>query len=223
MEMWSGGDELPERIEDYAGKRFSMITKPFVNVRNTLAAFGVDEENKRKDLKGTGFLGPLIDNLPYFRRSLPDYESPTSESPIFMSEYPAAQWFPGVKLVESESFAGREWRRLGLKVSRFLEPSPNAEVNRAQSEYFSQQVRNLGKSLETNAYYKTLDNDGKAAIWEYYIRGNEMAEEARERGLQADPIYQRQEEMKRDSGQGPLQRKASGLDEQIKGLDRYKK
>jgi hypothetical protein len=218
VEMWSDGDEPKDNVSTNFGRRLSLLTKPFVNIRNLWAVFS-EEENKRKDLKGTGFLGPLIDNLPYFRRSLPDLNPPTQKPPVLASEYPATQWFPGVKLVEGENFAGREWKRLGFFNRRFLQPDPNPVVNRAQNEYFRRAVAVLGRNLEKNAHYNSRDDTGKAAIWEYYISGDDgIAAEAREYGLEADPIYQLQEEMRRDSEQGPLQRKASGLEEKIKNI-----
>jgi hypothetical protein len=217
MEMWADGDEPRESAYTNVGRRFSFVTKPFANIRNLWAIFS-EEENKRKDLKGTRFLGPLIDNLPYFRRSLPDVNPPTQEPPVLASEYPATQWVPGIKLVEGESFAGREWKRMGFYNRRFLQPDPNPLINRAQNDYFRKQITGLGDTLEKSEYYKSLDDSGKAALWEYYISGDGgIASEAREAGAQADYLEQYKRQLREEAG-GELQRKASGMEERIRNI-----
>lgn len=223
VEMWSDGDETKETVDTNLGRRFSMLTKPFVNIRNVWAIFS-EEENKRKDLKGTGFLGPLIDNLPYFRRSLPDLSPPTQEPPVLQSEYPLTQFVPGVKLVEGENFAGREWKRLGFYNRRFLQPDPDPKVNRSQNEMFRTLVQMLAIALKNDPGYQKMSDAEKAAEWEKHIGGDDgIAAYARQYALEQNPIQQQKEEFIRETEMGPLQRKAYGIDELIKEIEKNQK
>jgi hypothetical protein len=210
---WNGEENgMWEKAQVGIGRQFSWTTRPFVNLRDAWAGFSEDE-NKRKDLKGSGMLGPLIDNVPWLRGyMLPNVESPTQEAPK-IAEYPLAT-FVGGKFVEGENFAGREWRRLGLYNTTFLQPDSDPIINRAQNEYFRKAITDLGHSLEESPFYKEADDDHKAAIWELYIREDEIAKEAHEAGLEANPDEAAKREILRESG-GRLENKANKTREQL--------
>jgi hypothetical protein len=214
--MWGGEEDgLWEKAEVGIGRQFSFTTRPFNMLRDGYAAFS-EEENKRKDLKGSGIMGPLIDNIPWLRgKYLPNAESVTGPENPKLSEYPATT-FGGVRLTEGENFAGREWRRLGLLNKRFLSPDSDPTINRAQNKYFRTAVYQLGKELEKDPFYKGADNEMKAALWEMFIQGdNGIAAQSKELGLMENP----QEAIKRGliegSGVGPLQRKAFGINKAV--------
>jgi len=214
--MWGGEEDgLWEKTQVGVGRQFSFTTRPFVNLRDAYAAFSEDE-NKRKDLKGTGVWGPLIDNIPWLRgKYLPNVESMTGPESPKLAEYPGAT-FLGARFTEGENFAGREWRRLGLFNRRFMDPDPDPIINRAQNEYFRKSITALGRILEKSPFYKKADDAHKAALWEMYVLDDDgIAAQSRERGLEANPREAQKREAIQESGMGPLQRKATGLEEKL--------
>lgn len=150
--------------------------------------------------------------------TLPNAESMTQEGPIRLSEYPAAAML-GVRMVEGENFAGREWRRLGLYNKTFMAPDPDPAINRAQNQMFRTLVSGFGKGMENNPSYAQMSDAEKAAEWEKIVSGDKgIATFAREWGLSANPSEANKRDAKKRSGMGPLQRKAYKIDELLKDM-----
>lgn len=214
MEMWADDQDsnVYQKAASSVGMGASFFTRPFVNLRHAVQIFD-EEELKKRDLKGTGMLGPLMDNIPWLRRQLPEVKSMTERPPIKMHLYPETL-FVGAKYVQGEGFAGREWRRLGLLNRRFLDPDPNPKINRAQNEFFQQMISDIGDAAEKDPNYLQMNDKERAAYWEMIVRV--VAPDARAYGVTADPA----EGVKRDAIQqmdvGPLTRKMMGLNDMFK-------
>lgn len=231
MDLFGGeeGATIKKAKVEVGRQLVAPFTKPLVNIRNAWASFD-EEENRRKDLKGTGILGPAIDNIPWLRRqplgewtwgilpTLPNMESMTQEGPIRLSEDPLTA-MAGIKLTEGENFAGREWRRLGLYNKTFLQPDPDPVINRAQNQMFRLLVSGLGAGLEEDPSYAQKDDVGKAAIWERYL--GKISSRAIKYGPTANPeeaSRRRKKKKLEEAGMGPLQQKDYGIDEMLKKM-----
>lgn len=214
VEMWNDQSDVSnvyQKASTSMGVGISFLTRPLVNLRRAVSMFDADEQ-KRRDLKGTGILGPLIDNVPWLRQKmLPEYVSMTERPPIHMESYPGLA-FAGIRMIPAEGFAGREWRRLGFLNRTFLAPDPNPAINRKQNEVFQEIISSVGDGAENNPAYMELDDKGKAAYWERLV--DKVAPVAQKIGETADPteaVKRKFNERLSGQGIGPMQKKSLGL------------
>jgi hypothetical protein len=229
-----GGSELINAIDDYwngemassvteagkvaLGRQLAIPLTPLLNLRDAIADWD-EQENERKDLKGQGFLGPSIDRIPFLRsKLLPGITSPVEPGPIKISESPGMAQGLGIRLIAGENFAGREWKRLGFANRRFIDPDPDPVINRAQNEFFQEQISRIGEAFEGADFYTSASDEDKAAFWERFVGGDDgIAAQAKRAGRIASPM----EGLKRDLQEGmpgPLQRKSLGLDKVLEGI-----
>jgi hypothetical protein len=213
FEMWDDGSGASwDKGWQSVGMSMSFLTRPLVNVRDAVAIFS-DEEQKQKDLKGTYIWGPLVDNVPWLRSYLLEDKTDPNKSPVETMFAPAMSFPMGAKMVEGENFAGREWRRLGLLNKRFLMADPDPIVNRAQNETFFEIMDPIAEEFENDPAYQAMSDEDKAAQWEIVAKkaravARKVGQAANEEELMKDKVRQR-------SGMGPLQRKSSGLEEEL--------
>lgn len=212
-DMWADGDtgNVEQKALSSVGVGFSFLTRPFINLRHAVAMFDEDE-NKRRDIKGTGILGPLVDNIPWVRRLLPEYQSITEPSPPQIYQDPELL-FVGAKYTVGEGYAGREWRRLGLLNRRFMPPDPNPKINRLQNEFFRNMIYDIGQAAESDPSYQQLNDVDRAAYWERMAR--KIAPRAAKFGLTADPKEAVKRKVREKANVGELQYKAMGLDKML--------
>lgn len=208
-EMWTDEDagNVQQKAKSSVGMGLAYLTRPLINLRHAVAMFDEDE-NKRRDLKGTGILGPLVDNVPWARRLLPEYQSPTEPSPVRIYQYPELLMV-GAKYSVGEGYAGREWKRLGFLNRRFIPPDPNPKINRLQNEFFRNMIYDIGQSAESDPSYQQLNDVDRAAYWERIAQ--KVAPAAAKFGLTADPQEAVKRKAREKANVGELQYKAMGI------------
>lgn len=222
-DYWASGDPLDDTLLNKAGKPLGNILgaplTPFINLRDLIAQFDEDEA-ARRDMKESPFLGPAIDRIPWLRSSekygLPLYQPPTELAPRPANAQPALS-LGGIATDPGSNFATREFSRLGISPVRWLRPDPDPLINRAQYAAYAEILQELGPALEADATYKAASDAEKGAMWEQLLSGSEgYASMAKAQGELANPEeIQRRELLKT---QGPLQRKASGLEKEVKEM-----
>jgi hypothetical protein len=222
-DYWASGDPLDDTLLNKAGKPLGNILgaplTPLINLRDLIGQFDEDEA-ARRDMKESPFLGPAIDKIPWLRSSekygLPLYQPATELAPRPASSQPALT-LGGVAMDPGSNFATREFSRLGLSPVRWLRPDPDPLINRAQYAAYAEVLQELGPALEADPTYKASSDAEKGAMWEQLLSGPEgYANMAKTQGELANPEeIQRRELLKT---QGPLQRKASGLEKEVKEM-----
>lgn len=205
------------KAKEDVGKAMAVYITPLLNLRDCIAQF-VEEENIKKDTRGEGIMGPIIDRIPFLRQRLPNLTSPVEPLPIKLSFNPMGAQF-GYKEVPAEDFSGREWRRLGLYNRSFLERDPDPIINRAQNERFQEMVKDLGETFEGNPIYTRADDKGKAMLWETAIAGDKgLAAAAREMGAMANPDAAIKRALLQQSGMGRFMKAYTGFEEEVKKM-----
>jgi hypothetical protein len=123
----------------------------------------------------------------------------------------------GVKADPGVGFATREFQRLGLSPTRWLQADPDPAINRAQYAAYAKKLAQLGPKIEASERYQRMNDAQKAAFWEAKLAGPDgLAAEAKELGLQANPREVNRRETLQS--QPPLQRKASGLEREVREM-----
>lgn len=213
FEMWDDGQGADwDKGLQSVGMSLSWVTRPLINIRDAVAIFD-NEEQKQKDLKGTGLWGPVVDNVPWLRSYLLENKTDPNKSPVETMYAPALSFPMGAKMVEGENFAGREWKRLGLLNKRFLMADPDPIVNRAQNETFFEIMNPIAEEFENDPDYEAMSDADKAAQWE--IMAAKARRVARKVGQAANEEELMKDKVRQRSGMGPLQRKSSGLEEEL--------
>lgn len=212
-DLWTDGDagNVEEKAKSSVGMGLAYLTRPLINLRHAVAMFDEDE-NKRRDLKGTGIIGPLVDNIPWVRRLLPEYQSITEPSPPQIYQDPELLMM-GAKYTVGEGYAGREWRRLGFLNRRFMPPDPNPKINRLQNEFFRSMIYDLGQAAESDPSYQQMNDVDRAAYWERIAQ--KVAPAASKFGLTADPKEAVKRKVRDKANVGDLQFKSMGLDKML--------
>ena len=230
MFKYWGGEEMKEgfirRGETVVGRQFALPLTPLLNVRDLWAQFS-EAENVRKDVSESPLLGPSLDRIPWLRQSLPNATAPLESTPLPISEAPVLSQFGGITLRSGGNFATSELARLGINPRRFIKRDPDPLIDRAQNLYLSQLLEKQAPLIESNPYYRSIDDRRKAAYWELIFAGGGqargLADLAREAAQWAnkDEVMKRQlEEQLRQRGIGPLGQRALGLDEKLQEMGR---
>lgn len=213
MAQWWGGQAPGGKgalAARQAGQGIAIPLTPLLNLRDLVAQFS-EQENRRKDTSDKGLLGPSLDRLPWIRRAMPDLTLPTEPSPIELSRQPAVAQFMGIKSVAGAASYAREWQRLGLSPSRFLQRDPDPLINRKQNETFVELMTVLGDAEVASAAYQAMSDVEKAAKWEQLAEIVGPAARAQAQG--ANPAEGVRRQLR--GTMGPLQRKAAGIDKVI--------
>jgi len=223
--MFSGGVQesgtKEQMLEQAIGRQLSIVVNPLVNVRDFFGAFQESQALKR-DLNEAGFAGPTIDKIPWLRSSgldlpggrfdikpLPLATHPTQAPPIYLKSDPLSKqdWdtaitlLPGINFRAGDNFAGREWKRLGIKTSSFIKRDPDPIINRKQSEIFNKMLNQISAQFERSPSYQKATDKMKAAMWEDMISGPDgIAAFAHEAALGANPKEAASREMKQGIG-----------------------
>lgn len=231
MLMWAG-DTVPtnakQRSQMAVGQWGSTFVIPLSNIRDAWAQFN-EQEGAKRDLRDRPFLGPSLDKLPWLRRRLPLAEGPFEPSPQGMAYAPIAEG-EGVdpvtsafalggaigvtKMTPGQSFAAREFARLGLSPYTWLKRDPDPAIDRAQWKRMTIILQAVGQSLANSDSYRNQSPDQQRAIWEGILGGPDgAAAEAKAAGLESNP----READRRKTLQAlpPYQRKAIGLDKKL--------
>jgi hypothetical protein len=213
---WAGSDSDAGIIkaQQSAGRQLALPLTPLLNLRDLIAEFSATEK-LRRDPRESGIWGPSIDRIPWLRsRMLPEAASSTQPPPVNISENPFLGQL-GLKFIAGDNFAGREWKRLGLLPSRFLQKDPDPKIDREQSRIFQELLNTVGSSWEKDPNYQAMSNANRAAMWEGLVSGEDgLAGVAKQMASVANV----EELIKREKKRGipPLQRKA--LEEESPGL-----
>lgn len=214
FEMWDDGTGASwDKGMQSVGMSLSWMTRPLINVRDAVAIF-MDEEQKQKDLKGTGLWGPLVDNVPWLRTYLLENKTDPNKGVVENMFAPALSFPMGAKMIEGENFAGREWRRLGLLNKTFLPSESDPIMNRARNQAFFEFMDEVAAEFENDPAYLEASDDDKAAMWE--IMAKEARPIANEAGKAANPEEDAKAKAREASGMGPKQRKAAGFEDELK-------
>lgn len=172
-----GGEGLSQgkidSIKQGVGRQFlAPFLTPLLNIRMAHAAFS-DDENKVKDLKGEGFMGPVIDRIPWYRQNnLPDFTSPLTKGSVKLSESPVANIL-GTQISSEGNFAKQEFDRMGINIRDYFPKNPDPLINREMDKKFAYYINNIGKSLSKSDRYRNADDKGKMRIWESKILGED--------------------------------------------------
>lgn len=206
--MISGAESDSKKIQlqQAIGRQVALPLNPLINLRDMYAEFSATER-LRRDTREAGVWGPSLDRIPYLRtKVLPEATSLTQPAPVNISENPLLGQL-GFRMVSGENFAAREWRRLGLQPTRFLQSDRDPKIDRAQKMAFQEAVGQFGSEFENDPNYQLMSDPDRAALWEDIILGPAgLAYEARLAGEEANP----EEIEKRDKVKGirPLEKRA---------------
>lgn len=200
-----------------AGQLLALPLTPFINVRDVWGQFSTDEA-ARKDLRDEPLTAPALDRLPWFRRRLPNFQSPTETGITPTSNDPLTTVAPGIVFDPGTSFAGREFARLGITPYHWLKRDASPKIDRAQFAMYSKILESIGESLSQDPSYLQASDLEKAARWEALLAGPEgIAAIAREAGLAADPNEATKRELRK--AVPPLRRRANpALNDKIKSI-----
>lgn len=216
------GDILAGRQLGRAGSDFtSIFFTPFLNFRDAWAQFDATE-NVRLDKEARLWTGGPVERIPELRtRELPFAQSKTEVGPQKLGEWPALRLL-GIQISPERSFAAREWSRLGISPSSFLQTDSDPLINREQNRAFAELLSTIGESYASNPLYRGANDLEKAAQWKQLMIGDTsmgvrgLAEVAREIGEAANPVEAARRQIKRTVP--PLKRRAIGLDQQLKEM-----
>jgi len=200
-----------------AGQLLALPLTPFINVRDVWGQFSTDEA-ARKDLRDEPLTAPALDRLPWFRRRLPNFQSPTETGITPTSNDPLTTVVPGIVFDPGTSFAGREFARLGITPYHWLKRDASPKIDRAQFAMYSKILESIGESLSQDPSYLQASDLEKAARWEALLAGPDgIAAIAREAGLAADPNEAAKRELRKTIP--PLRRRANpALNDKIKSI-----
>lgn len=217
-DMWAGEDTNArvEAAKVGAGRDMSIYLTPFINLRDMYAQFD-DEQNKARDLRGTGFMGPFIDKLPWFSKSLPAARSPLYPGELPISEAPALK-LAGIKLQSQQNYMGQEFARMGINIRDYLGKDPDPVIDREQSRLFEMLGNNIGAGLAQDPSYVDASDDMKMARWEQYLIGDDgIVAMAKEFARNANMNEEQRREIKKQFP-GPYTRKAFGIERILESL-----
>ena len=233
--LMATGDTVPtnatQKSKLAAGQWASTFVIPLSNIRDAWAQFSMEEGAKR-DLRENPWLGPSMDKLPWLRRKLPLAEGPFDPSPQLGAYAPLAEGeglgpvtgayalgggIGATRMTPGQSFAAREFARLGLSPYTWLKRDPNPTIDRAQWKRMTTILQSVGEGFSRNPGYLSKTPDQQRSMWEGIMLSTEdgpgAAEEARNAGLDANPREaDRRKELKSNP---PYKRKELQLDKLI--------